>query len=148
MHRLIPDLRVYPYQLIDGGNVVLRAHFTLHLAALTPQASMLGVAGILNREMVVDLFEPPQRVALRERVMDLRARGKTEREAAKELGITHTTAQRAAALTRKMKELKITDPYVRLDQPDAASGKLRRYLHPRYHFQPLEEIPAATQLSR
>src|SRR5262249_47335111 len=34
MHHLIPDIRVYPYQLIDGGRVVLRAHFSLHLAGL------------------------------------------------------------------------------------------------------------------
>jgi hypothetical protein len=54
----------------------------------TPQARMLGVPGILRREMVVDLFEPPQRVALRERVMDLRARGKTEQNVV----IVHGTA--------------------------------------------------------
>jgi hypothetical protein len=69
-------------------------------------------------------------------VLALRAQGLTERAVAKELGITVTAAQRAAALDRMMKALGLTDPYVAIIEPPADYGKLRRHRHPRYRFEP------------
>jgi DNA invertase Pin-like site-specific DNA recombinase len=137
MQKLLPDLRVYPYRLCDGGAVVLRAHATLHLACLTLKASPLGgSAGVLQREIVVDLFDPPQREMYRERVVVLRAEGLSERQVAKQLGITVTAAQRAAALDRQMNQLGITDPYLAVAEPPTDYGKLRRHRHSRYRFEP------------
>jgi hypothetical protein len=62
----------------------------------------------------------------------------TERVVAKKLGITITAAQRAAALDRLMKERGLGDPYVRVLEPPADYGKLRRYRHPLYHFEAQE----------
>ena len=139
IQRLIPELRVYPYRLCDGGTVVLRAHLTLNLASLVPAGAALeGLSGALCRELVVDLFEPPQREAYREQVVALRAQGLSEREVARRLGITVTAAQRAAALARRMQELGISDPYQPIHEPPADYGKLRRHRHPRYHFEPLD----------
>jgi hypothetical protein len=142
--RLIPELRVYPYRLCDSGAVVLRAHLTLNLAALVPGGAALEcVGGVLCRQLLVDLFNPPQREAFREQVIALRAQGLSERKVARRLGITVTAAQRAAALTRRMQELCVTDPYLPIHEPPADYGKLRRHRHSRYRFEPLDRDSSA-----
>lgn len=93
--------------------------------------------GPLERVVTVDLFDPPQRVQYREEVMVRRARGKTERQSAAELGITQPAVQHAASLDQMMKQLGLTDPYVRLLEPPSDLPRYRRHLHPRYHFEPL-----------
>jgi DNA invertase Pin-like site-specific DNA recombinase len=142
IRRLIPELRVYPYRLCDGGAVVQRAHLTLNLAALVPAGAALeGIGGALRRQLVVDLFAPPQRAACREQVVALRAEGVSERTVARRLRITVTAAQRAAALARRMQELGITDPYLPILEPPADCGKLRRHRHSRYRFEPQNGDP-------
>jgi hypothetical protein len=145
IQRLLPELRVYPYRLCDEGAVVLRAHLTLNLATLVPAGAALeGCSGVLRRQLIVDLFELPQREAYREQVVALRAQGLSEHKVARRLGITVTAAQRAAALARRMQELGITDPYLPIQEPPADYGKLRRHRHPRYRFEPLDpDSPAA-----
>jgi DNA invertase Pin-like site-specific DNA recombinase len=136
LHRIIPELHVNPYRLCDGGAVVLRARFTLYLARLIPNAIAHQMTeGPPRKDMVVDLFDPPQRVAYRQEVMRLRGQGLTEREVAQRLGITTTAAQRAAALDRQMRALGLTDPYQPIHEPPADYGKLRRHQHPRYRFE-------------
>jgi DNA invertase Pin-like site-specific DNA recombinase len=137
--RLIPDLRTFPVRLIDGGAIVLRAKFTLLLAPLVNGPAVLRGRSELRREMVVDLFEQPQRAALRAQVVALRNSGITEKEVAKRLGITVTAAQRAASLDRLMRERKTTDPFVAVTEPPANYGKLRRHRHPRYKFMPPQD---------
>jgi site-specific DNA recombinase len=79
----------------------------------------------------------PQRELFRTRVVEARAKGKTEREVAADFGITVTAAQKAAVLQRRMDELGITDPYVRVTDPPEDSRKMRRNLHSAYRFEPL-----------
>src|SRR5207248_8719616 len=63
---LIPRIVVYPYRLCDGGHPVLQPQCTLRLASLLPSAPGLEpLAGCLEQQLVVDLFEPPQRGACR-----------------------------------------------------------------------------------
>jgi DNA invertase Pin-like site-specific DNA recombinase len=139
MRELVPHLAVYPYRLIDDGRPVLRAKLTLNLAALVPPAGRVeGLEEVLRRELTVDLFDRPQRVEFRERVVRLRAGGRTERQVAAELGITVTAAQRAAALQRLMDGRGLTDPYEAVTEPPAACGQMRRHRHKRYKFEPLE----------
>ncbi len=147
IRQLIPKIEVFPYRLLDGGHIVLRAQFTLNLFPLvagTDQPNCLYES--LSRSMNVDLFDPAQREAVRERVVALRAtinpetgRKYTEAETARELGITTTAAQRAAALQRKMNKLGLTDPYVCVLEPPDDYTKLRRHKHKRYSFEPLIE---------
>ena len=133
IHRLIPRIKVFPYRLINGGHLVLRAHVTLDLSA-----AMTGVAGLqtsepsLQREIVVDLFDPPQREAFRKEVVTLRATGLTERCVADQLGITHTAAQRAAALQRLLDQRGLQDPYELLSEPPADYTRIRRHKHSRF----------------
>lgn len=137
MKRIIPRIEVHPYRLCDGGHPVLRAHLTLDLVALVPDARGLeGLTDVLRRELVVDLFDPPQREAFRERVVALRSEGLTERQVAARLGITQPAAQYAAALAREVARRGLSDPYVPLTGPPDDYNRLRRHRHPRYKFVP------------
>jgi hypothetical protein len=137
LRRLIPRIVVFPVQLVDGGRIVLRARFKLQLAGLIPDAAArAALQRPLEKIVEVDLFDSPQREKYRRQIMELRHDG-TEREAAQQLGLTITAAQKAAALQRKMDELGLSDPYVLVGQPPEDS-KLRRHKHARYRFDPLE----------
>jgi len=78
MHRLVTRLIAVPYQVIDGGLMVLRAFVEIDLIGLC--SSSLWVTGALpqfRRRFVVDLFDPPQRAMFREQVMELREQNLT-----------------------------------------------------------------------
>jgi hypothetical protein len=62
----------------------------------------------------------------------------TEKEAARECGITITAAQRAAELQRQMDALSLSDPHVAVTQPPDDNGKSRRHKNKRYRFEPLD----------
>jgi hypothetical protein len=136
MKVLVPDLRVYPVRLCDGGKIVFRAELQLNLTAFMSEP-WNGPPEILTRRLVVDLFDPPQREQFREKVMRMRASGLTEAPIAKELGITKAAVQRAASLQRMMDRVGLTDPYIRVVEPPADAG-WSRHLHPRYRFEPLD----------
>ena len=138
MRKLVPRIVVFPVQLCDGGRVVLRAKFKLHLASLLPDRRASDVLlRPLERVLTIDLFDPPQRERFRLQILDARESGKTERQAAVESGITVTAAQHAAALQRRMDGLAITDPYVPVREPPENCPKLRRHRSPDYLFEPL-----------
>jgi DNA invertase Pin-like site-specific DNA recombinase len=138
LRRLIARIVVRPYRLCDGGHPVLRAHFTFSLAPLLSAApGMDQLAPAVQRSLIVDLFEQPQRVAYRAPVLELTANGLGQREVAQELGITQPAVQRAVALGRRMASLRIQDPYLPLTAPPGDYERWRRHKHPRYHFEPL-----------
>jgi DNA invertase Pin-like site-specific DNA recombinase len=140
MKRLIPRIVVFPYRLIDGGQIVLRARFRLDLSFYACGLDHSGgVFSPLRGELLVDLFNPPQRARYRDQVALLRADGLTERRAAEQLGITTTAAQRASVLSRLMRDRSLTDPYVQVSEPPEDFTKLRRHKHKRYVFEPLEQ---------
>ncbi len=136
---LVPRLVVFPYRLCDGGKLVLRAKFRLRLSALIQDSGTRNaLSRVMEKVLVVDLFDPPQRDRFREQVVRLRNAGEKERVIAKQLGITQPAVQNAAALQRLMDTLGITDPYVELTEPPSDSRKLRRHKHKRYRFEPLD----------
>ncbi len=146
MRELTGKIYVYPFRLCEGAPFVLLAKIRLHLAGLLPDKRARDVLQEpLERVLKIDLFDKPQRVALREKVLagrqerDAAGRKRTERDVADSLGITITAAQRAAALDRLMKQQGLTDPYVLLLEPPLDYPKFRRHLHPRYHFKPLPD---------
>ena len=146
MRCLIPEIVVEPCRLCDGGHIVLRSRLCLHLAGLLPDRRVRDfLAKPLERILTVDLFEPCQREAFRERIVALRAatdpetrRQYTEAETAREVGITITATQRAAALQRTMDQLGLSDPYVPVLDPPDDYTMLRRHKHKRYSLEPLE----------
>lgn len=144
MRKLTGKIYVYPFRLCEGSPFVLRAKLRLHLANLLPDKRVREVLlKPLERVLKIDLFDMPQRVALREKVIagrqerDASGHKRSERDVARSLGITVTAAQRAAALDRLVIQQGLTDPYVLLLEPPLDYPKLRRHLHPRYHFEPL-----------
>jgi site-specific DNA recombinase len=137
MRAVTGKIFVHPFQLCDGGEIVLRAKLRIHIANLLPDPLLKdALQNPLEQTLVIDLFDLPQRVAYREQILDLR-KEMTEREAAHRLGLTVTATQRAAALDRLMKGRGLLDPYVRLTEPPPNYGQLRRHLHARYQFEPL-----------
>ena len=111
MRKLTGKIYVYPFRLCEGAPFVLRAKLRLRLAGLLPDKRVReALQKPLERVLKIDLFNMPQRVALREKVVagrqevDASGRKRTERDVAKSLGITITAAQRAAALDRLMKQ--------------------------------------------
>lgn len=146
MQKLIPKILVFPYRLCDGGKIVLRARFTLSLVPLLPPSHHAnGFSEILRKEIVIDLFEPPQREAFRKQIVKLRSpdpaedrpQGLTEKSISQMLGITKTAVQAAAVLQREMDRRGLSDPYVQVLEPPNDCPKLRRHHHPRYKFEPL-----------
>jgi hypothetical protein len=143
MRRLIPRLEVLPYQLCDGGTLVPRVHLTLDLVPLIPQARGLdGIHDLLRHDLVVDLFDPPQRAAFRRRVLDLMAEGMATPQIARALGLTKTAVHRAVALDRRMRSLGLSDPYRVVTEPEH-QNRLRRHRHPRFHFEPKDNVAKA-----
>ena len=138
MRVLIPVLKVFLFRLCDGGSIVLRARVQLNLTALSDRAWTGDVLAVLRREIIVDLFDPPQREQFRKPVVQMRAAGLTEQQVAKQLGITKTAVQHAAALQRNMDKLGLVDPYVPVLEA-TTDGGLRRHLHRRFKFEPLDD---------
>jgi len=141
MTKLVPKVEVHPYRLLDGGAIVLRAHATIDLAPLVG-SSVVALDDLITRSVTIDLFDAPQRAAFREDVVRLRGTGMTERQVAKQLGLTLPPVQRAMSLQRKMIATGLCDPYVLRTSEPEGDGKCRRHLHPRYMFRPLEGYPA------
>jgi len=138
MNRVITDLKVYPYRICDGNRIVMRAQFIFNLVPFVGASVVPGEAeAVLRHEMTVDLFEPPQRVQYRERVVYLQQSGVAIKEAARQLGITQVAAQNAIKLHRFMEEQGIRDPFVAMREPPADDTKMKRHLHPRYDFHSL-----------
>jgi hypothetical protein len=141
LRQLIPRIIVDPYRLCDGRKAVLRARFTLDLVPLLPPASRLvPLTGALQRSLVVDLFDSPQREAYRVPVMELTANGLKQRDIAWELDITQAAVQHAVALGRRMEQLETGDAYLPLTAPPGDDDRLRRHRHPRYRFEPLAQV--------
>ncbi len=137
LRRLVPQLYLFPYQICDGQGIFLRAKLVLNLAALIPQSGMPEeVEQILYRHIAVDLFDIPQRVEFRERVVELHQQGLSTRKIAGRLGLTQPAVQNALALDQRMKELGLTEPFVLLTEPPESFGRCRRHKKSRYRFEP------------
>lgn len=139
MRKLVPRIVVFPYQLVDGGKVELRARFKLNLAGMLADERLREVlSGLLEHVIEIDLFRPPQRAALLEEIFELR-KTMTERAVAAKLKLTITATQRAASLRRKMMAQALTDPWIAITEPSDNLGKLKRHKHKRYKFDPLPD---------
>lgn len=140
LRALTPRIVVFPYVPCDGGNVVLRARFYLRLANLLPSDRTRDVLDRpLQRELVVELFDPPRRERIRGEVVRLRAEGYKQPAIAEKLGVTVTAVQRAVAMQAQVEQLAMCDPYVPVTEPSDAASRMRRHLHPRYRFDPLPD---------
>jgi site-specific DNA recombinase len=137
MKKLITTIVVYPYRLIDGGPIVLRAKFGIALTALAPKLRNLPIdMRVFRPEVTVNLYEEPQRVTHREEVVKLIGQGIYQREVGQAVGITQPAVQNALKLHKLMVEANVSDPYLAVTELPDNCQKLRRHKHPRYQFQP------------
>ncbi|HEX8911280.1 MAG TPA: recombinase family protein [Humisphaera sp.] len=136
---LVPTFEVRLVRLVDGGHPLPRAELTIRLDGLAPDlAHVPEVPEFLTRRVTVDLFEPPQRAAIRARAVALAAEGLGQREVAARLGVTQTAVHDALDLERTMRARGLADPYVPLAEPPADYPKLRRHRNRKYRFERLE----------
>lgn len=142
LRRLIPVMYVLPYRCCDGKSTEARLHLTINLAALLGTMPVEGpTLEVVTRHLVIDLFDPPQRVTFRQAVKELAPHHK-ERDIAASLGIKQATVQHAKRLDCTMEELGLDDPYVRLTEPlPKGKSRMRRHFHVRYNFHPLDGFP-------
>lgn len=129
LHRLLagPILAV-PYRLLDSDQFVLKAEFTLNLVNVLPNEllDLLDGESLPVPEpqtgyqvtLAVELFDRPEYVKCAHEAHELRRTLKV-REIAKRLNKSMPTLKRAENLIKRMAELGLSDPYVRVvNQPD------------------------------
>ncbi|MCA9177996.1 MAG: recombinase family protein [Planctomycetales bacterium] len=141
LRELLPSILVFPIRLCDGGAIYLRSVATFSATSLVPRTDLEVVKQRLSTTFSVDLFVPPQRELYREQVVQMRGQGISERRVAERLRITTTAAQRAASLQREMDRRGIDSPWLPVVAPPNDMLKLRRHLHARYVFSPLQGFP-------
>jgi hypothetical protein len=144
MRLVVPEFRVYLVRACDGGHPVPRARVRLSLAAVTPDARhVAGLEELCSRDLTLDLFEPPQRVRIREELARLHHLGLNQREIARRLPerASQAVVQRTLALEWKMQAQGLHEPYVTVTEPPADYPKLRRHRNSRYRFVPIEGFP-------
>lgn len=136
---VVPRIVVFPYRYCAGNSLVLRAKFRIQLANLVSDPRQRSaMMESLESKVTLDLFDSPQPVVFRERIMAARA-SMTEKQAADQYGITVTAAQYAARLHRKMERLRLNDAYVPLFAPPDDIHKFCRHKHIAFRFEPLPD---------
>jgi len=142
LRQLLPDLHIHPYQVIDGSDIVPRAEFTLTLVSLLPpELQMKPEAQVFTRPMVVTLSEVSKFVEHHQDAADLHLQGLKQRQIGARLGLFQSTVERALRVHRKMMEMGLTEPFVRLTELPSETNRLRRHRHPRFRFKPLDGYP-------
>lgn len=143
MREWVPNIYILPVRRWNGGKACPRAYLDLELVNLLPLHQRFGdVASRLRRRLVVDLFDPPACVRIREQAVSAKE-DQHQRDIAKEVSSHQATVQHALRLHRLMEENNTNDPYCILQSPptEAEDAKWRRHRHPRYSFSPLPGFP-------
>ena len=145
MRALVPEIHVYPFRLIDGGLPVLRARLTLNLVGFLPESSRFpGDMSVFQRELVVNLFNEPEREKYRVKVVTgMKEDNMTYKALAAQLKIKDYFVQQAGHLQKLMDSAGVTDPYQPIRTPIDGNRKYSRHRHSRYRFEPLPgyEVP-------
>jgi hypothetical protein len=137
LRQLAPTFHVYLVRLCDGGHLLPRAKVNLDLVGSFADAALVpGLRELLQQELTLDLFTPPQRERIREKVVEL-STDSDQRKISVQLPepATQAAVSKALALQRRMCEMGLSSPYVLVDEPPADYPKLRRHNHSRYKFE-------------
>ena len=131
-----------PYQVVDGSDILPRAEFTLTLVPLLPDALQSAPqAELFTKRFVVTLSELSLFVRHHQEAAKLQAQGLKQREIGASLGLYQSTVERALRIHKKMLEMGLSEPFIRLTSLPEKTNRLRRHFHPRYRFEPLEGYP-------
>jgi len=142
LRKWIPVIHVLPFQLLQQGQPVQRAFFTLDLTSFLPcKAYQQKFGHLLQKQMAVDLFDTPAREMLRPQIVKLKREGYQHRQIALMLGTYVQTVHLALMLQKEMDSLGISDPVLPIIEPPATDNKWRRHKHERFCFTPLPGYP-------
>jgi site-specific DNA recombinase len=115
LSQMMPIVELHPYML-DEGAMVLRAHAKIRLDAFKEGMPLQLMNGLIEYDMVVDLFEPPQRERYRKEITTLMKTGISKKQIARQLGIAPLVVDRAIKLQSMMDQHGWTDPYRKLSE--------------------------------
>jgi len=142
LRKWIQKIHVLPFQLLQHGQPVQRAYFTLDLTSFLPcKAFQQKFGHLLHKQMVVDLFDMPAREKLRLEIIKLKREGYQHRQVAAMLKTHLPTVQLALKLQAEMEQLGISDPILPLLEPPTNDKKWRLHKHVRFQFKPLPGYP-------
>ncbi|MFT3883355.1 MAG: hypothetical protein QM703_27335 [Gemmatales bacterium] len=142
LRKWIPVIHVKPYRLLQHGQPVQRAFFKLDLTTFLPcKAYQQKFGHMLQKQVVVDLFDMPAREKLRPEIVRLKKEGYQHRQIAARLGTFTQTVFLALKLQAEMDALGITDPVLPLLEPPTNDNKWVRHKHVRFQFKPLRGFP-------
>lgn len=142
LRKWISKIHVWPYQLLRQGQPVQRAFFTLDLTSFLPcKAYQQKFGHVLQKQMVVDLFEMPAREKLRPQIVKLKKEGYQHRQIASMLGTYTQTVHLALQLQREMDERGLPHALLPIQEPPCNSNKWTRHKHVRFQFKPLQGYP-------
>ena len=119
MRKVITEMWILPYRLVDGGHVQPRITFSVSLASLLPDKH--PDLPLLRFEGKVDLAKQPVRVRIRGDVVRMVEQGMKQLDIATELGVTKTEVANAMALQRCMIANAVEDPWVPVTSVEQAS---------------------------
>jgi DNA invertase Pin-like site-specific DNA recombinase len=128
LRRLIEgEIRAMPYKLFDRDSLHLRAHFSLNLLGLVAdhwgqlladRVAPENLAQLTDARaipLVVDLFKRPPRVVHAPAVYKMVSSGLSIADAARQLALPETTANRAYRTGKAMAEMGLEDAYVKVE---------------------------------
>ena len=96
--------------------MVLRAHVTIRLDAFKEGMPLQLMNGLIEHELIVNLFEPPQREKYRKDVIHLMKTGISKKQIGRQLGIAPVVVDQAIKLQSMMDQQGCTDPYRKLTE--------------------------------
>jgi hypothetical protein len=139
LRQLVSEFHVYLVRLCDGGHLLPRARIKLMLDGIAPDLEHVpGMGEFLTRELTIDLFDPPQREAIREQAVALSTAGMEQRQIAQNVKATQAAVSKALALDRQMRSQGLQSPYVLVTAPPEDYRKLRRHKNAKYRFEALD----------
>ena len=144
LRRLVPKMHIYLVRLCDGGHLLPRALIEMNLGGDFPDVEIApDLHHLLTKRCTLDLFEPPLRERIRPRVVQLTADDPnlTLAQIAERLPEkpSEPVVGQALRLHARMQELGLSSPYALVTEPPADMTKIRRYKHPRYRFEPIQD---------
>jgi DNA invertase Pin-like site-specific DNA recombinase len=135
---LTSPIRAVPYKAFDSQRIIVRGHFDLDLLALVPNCwrdlltggvqpeQAAEIAKLTTTPMVVDLFERPAYLVNAQQVFELKQGGLTNKQIMARLNISWDAVKAAYKAALRMKELGLSDPYLRLTEPTLMPGRWSR----------------------
>ena len=148
---LVGTIRAVPYRQFGGDKVVLRAKFSLRLAALLPARTRAALKspcdGTVHQQfecipMLVDLFDRSAGPKHGLRALQLKEEGRLGLTAiGKILEITKRQANSAVQYGRALREASLSDPFTELTEPPTAASRWRNRRHHRNNPDSNSELP-------